>query len=93
MRVEELEAANAISSHVNDELTKELDRLGQYSRRLNLIFRNVFLPEKQSNEQITDQISKMIKLDLNLYEHSYKIFNKREFHETLIKMNWNEILS
>ena len=37
-----------------------------YSRRPILIFRNVFLPEKELKEKITDQITKLIKLDLDL---------------------------
>ena len=66
MRVEELEAAKAISSRVSEELTKELDRLGQYTRRSNLVMRNVFLPEKETNEELTEKITKLIKTDLKL---------------------------
>lgn len=67
-RVDELESVKIISANVNDRLVDELDRLDQYSRRSNLIIRNVFLPEKETNEEITNKITKVINKDMNLPE-------------------------
>ena len=65
-RIEQLESVNAVMSKVNDELTRELDRLDQYSRRSNVIVKNVFLPEEETQEQLEHKIHKIIKKDLKM---------------------------
>ena len=65
-RVDELESVKLISANVNDRLVDELDRLDQYTRRSNLIIRNIFLPEKETNEEISNKITKLISKDMNL---------------------------
>lgn len=65
-RVEELEASKAISENVTKQLANEVDRLDQYLRRSNVIVRNVFLPEKETHDQINKKLIKVIKEDLNL---------------------------
>ena len=65
-RVKELESYQAVSHRVNSELSKEVDRLGQYTRRSNLIIRNMWLPEGEKNEQLHQKVKDVIKNDLNL---------------------------
>ena len=65
-RIVQLESVNAVMSKVNDELTRELDRLDQYSRRSNVIVKNVFLPEEETQEQLEHKIHKIIKKDLKM---------------------------
>ena len=38
-------------------------------------------------------LKKVVPRKINLYERNYKVFNEREFNETFINMDWNEILS
>ena len=65
-RVEELETSKVISENVSKQLANEVDRLSQYTRQSNVIVRNVFLPENESNEQINKKVVKIIKDELNL---------------------------
>ena len=65
-RVEELETSKVISENVSKQLANEVDRLSQYTQRSNVIVRNVFLPEIESNEQINKKVVKIIKDELNL---------------------------
>ena len=65
-RVEELETSKVISENVSKQLANEVDRLSQYTRRSNVIVRNVFLSENESNEQINKKVVKIIKDELNL---------------------------
>ena len=65
-KVEVLESQNAVSSKVTSELTKELDKLSQYTRRSNIIIKNVFLPETETNEDVTKIVNKIIAKDLQL---------------------------
>ena len=65
-RIEELEAKNitledrfakleerqAVLSHVNSMLTKEVERLSQYTRRSNIVIRNIFLPADETVKNI-----------------------------------------
>ena len=44
----------------------EVDKLSQYSRPANVIVRNVFKPEKETNEEVTIKMSKIIQKELNL---------------------------
>ena len=62
-KVEVLESQNAVSSKVTNELTKELDKLSQYTRRSNIIIKNVFLPETETNEDVTKIVNKIIAKD------------------------------
>ena len=55
-RVSELEEKQVVSSHVNSLLSKEVDRLNQYTRRSNLVLRNVFAPENESVEQVEEKV-------------------------------------
>ena len=71
---------------LNNFLTKELDRLGQYTRRSNIVMRNVFLPEKESNEELTEKIIKIIKTDLKLQMQSKTSINYIEMARLSKKM-------
>ena len=55
-RIEELESTQATTAHVNTLLLKEVDRLSQYQRRSNLVFRKVFVPEKEQAEQVEEKV-------------------------------------
>ena len=61
-----METDVAISVNVTSQLAKEVDRLSQYTRRSNVIVRNVFLPEEETNEQVSIKMMKMIKIDVKL---------------------------
>ena len=65
-KVEVLESRNAVCEKVNTELSKELDRLCQYTRRSNVVLKNVFLPENETNDDITKVVTKVIAKDLQL---------------------------
>lgn len=66
VRVEELESYKIVSARVNDLLSKQLDSLDQYSRRSNIIMRNVWLPENETNDQLEKKIKKIISEDMKL---------------------------
>ena len=55
-----MEEKQVVSSHVNSLLSKEVDRLSQYTRRSNLVLRNVFAPEKESVEQVEEKVKDVI---------------------------------
>ena len=55
-----------VSEIVSSKLEKEIDRLNQYHRRSNIVVRNVFLPEKEINKDLDNEIITMISKDLNL---------------------------
>ena len=59
-RVIQLEEKQAVTSHVNDLLNKEVDRLNQYTRRSNIVFRNVFVPENETIEKVEENVRNMI---------------------------------
>ena len=63
-RVEQLEAFKIVSSKVNEELRKEVDRLDQYGRRHNIIIRNVEKPAKETQEQLEAKVNTMISTTL-----------------------------
>ena len=63
-KVENLEGRLVVSERVSEQLTIELDRLDQYHRRSNIVVRDVFLPENETNESITKNVHKMISKDL-----------------------------
>ena len=65
-RVEELESYKAVSKQVTNELSKEVDWLGQYTRRSNLIIRKMWLPENESNDHLHQNVKTIIKEDINL---------------------------
>ena len=65
-KVEELESYKKVSEHVNMVLSQELDALNQYSRRSNIVMRNIWLPENETNDQLTEKVSTLIKDELNL---------------------------
>ena len=65
-KVEVLESQQVVSSKVTKELSKELDRLGQYSRRSNIVIKNVFRPETETNEDVEKVVTDIIKNDLKL---------------------------
>ena len=61
-----LESSNQVISRVNDELSKEIDRIDQYSRRSNLLIKNMFLPEEETQNQLTQKVENFIKKDLKM---------------------------
>ena len=48
---------------MNNELVKELDK---YSRRLNIIIKDMFLPEEETQAQLNKKIKKIITKELQL---------------------------
>ena len=64
-RVTQLEEKQIISAHVNELLNKEVDRLNQYTRRSNLVIRDMFVPENETVENVEHKVVKMIE-KLNL---------------------------
>ena len=75
-RVEILESDKLISSNVADLLAEEVDKLSQYTRRANLIVRNVFLPETESADVTKNKIIQVIKKELNMPEDVIKDIDK-----------------
>ena len=65
-KVERLESKVVILEIVTKRLENELDRLDQYHRRSNIIIKNVFLPEKETNEDVTIKVTNILSNDLNL---------------------------
>ena len=65
-RIELLETSNAVIKKVNTELVKELDRVDQYSRRSNVIMKNVLLPENENQKQLEKKIKSIISNDIKL---------------------------
>ena len=60
-RTNELEEKVNITAHVNSVLTKEVDRLNQYTRRSNLVIRKVWAPEEESVEQVEGKVREILK--------------------------------
>ena len=60
---EELESKNKVCELDLSRLTVELN---QYIRRLNVVVRNVFLPENETEDQLNNKIEKIIKEELKL---------------------------
>ena len=65
-KIEKLDSRLHISEHVSEQLSIDLDRLDQYHRRSNVIVRDVFLPERESVEDVAKHINKTIAKDLGL---------------------------
>ena len=65
-KVERLESKVVISEIVSKRLENELDRLNQYHRRSNIIIKNVFPPEKETNVDVTIKVTNILSNDLNL---------------------------
>ena len=55
-----LEEKQAVLSHVNGVLSQEVDRLNQYTRRSNIVLRNVFVPENETVEQVEKEVKDVI---------------------------------
>ena len=51
-KVEVLESQQVVCSKVTKELSKELDRVGQYSLRSIIVIKNEFRPETETNEGV-----------------------------------------
>ena len=64
--VELLESSRIITENVTKQLANEIDRLSQYTRRSNVIVRNVFEPEKETNEEVFEKMIKLIEKYLSL---------------------------
>ena len=65
-RLKEVEEKQAITSHVNDQLNEEIDRLNQYTRRSNLIIRNVLLPEEESSKDVKSKVEAMVSKEMKM---------------------------
>ena len=65
-KVEELESYKKVSEHVNMVLSQEVHALNQYSRRSNIVMRNIWLPENETNDQLTEKVKTLIRDELNL---------------------------
>ena len=67
-KVAELDSRLIVSERVSERLSLELDRLDQYHRRPNVVVKGMFLPERESNEDVEKNIHKILKDDLKLPE-------------------------
>ena len=65
-KVEILESQKKINEQVTSQLGNEIDCLSQYTRRSNLIIKNVFKPEKESNEDVMKKVKNIIEKELNM---------------------------
>ena len=72
-KVESLESRVKISERVSDQLSLDLDRLDQYHRRSNIIIRDVFVPEKETLEDVKKNVHNIITKDLGLPKMVSKI--------------------
>ena len=67
-RITLVESENSIIKKVNNELVKEIDRVDQYSRRSNVIMKNVFLKENETQEQLEQKVKTLITRELDVPE-------------------------
>ena len=67
-KVAELDSRLIVSERVSERLSLELDRLDQYHRRSNVVVKGMFLPERETNEDVERNIHKILKDDLKLPE-------------------------
>ena len=65
-RVEVLESRVEIGKNTSTKLRIEIDRLDQYQRRSNLIFKNVILPPNQSDEGDTEFVKNLLEKEMNM---------------------------
>ena len=65
-RVAELEASKVVNENVTNKLAMEVDRLNQYMRRSNVIVRNVFLPEVETNNEVNKKMVKIMKEEMKI---------------------------
>ena len=96
---------NSLSSHFFAPYILQPTRPTSKSLIHNILINFVEFPPHSGNLtiQLSDHLFQFVILEgffkeivprkLNLYERNYKKFNGREFNETLINRNWNEILS
>ena len=63
-----VESENNIIKKVNNELVREIDRVDHYSRRSNIIMKNVFLKENETQEQLEHKVKTIITKDLDVPE-------------------------
>lgn len=88
-KVEALESKVAICEVVNFNLSNEVDRLDQYTRRSNIIIKNIKLPDdpkQETNEDVKKIVKKAIKDDLKLPDTILEDVDK--FHRNgIIKQN------
>ena len=55
-----LEEKQGVLSHVNGMLSQEVDRLNQYTRRSNIVLKNVFVPENETVDQVEKEVKNII---------------------------------
>ena len=91
-KVEALESKMAVCEVINSNLSIEVDRLDQYTRRSNMIIKNMDLPDdpkQETNEDIKKLVKKVIKDDLKLPDSIFDDVDK--FHRNgLVKNNGNK---
>ena len=59
-RMNKLQDKQGVFSQVNSMLSLEVDRLNQYTRRSNVVIKNVFAPENESVPQVEEEAKKII---------------------------------
>ena len=85
-RIVHLEQKQITSTHVTKLLTEGVDRLGQYHRRSNVMMRGVFLPEKESNEEVENKVKRIIKDEMGIpevigdFDKAHRICNVKEIN-------------
>lgn len=72
-KVDVLESRLLISEGVSEKLVLEVDRLDQYHRRPNIIIRNMFKPENESNNDVERKVKEVITKELGLPEMTNNI--------------------
>ena len=59
-RMDKLQDKQGVLSQVNSMLSLEVDRLNQYTRRSNVVIKNVFAPENETVPQVEEEVKKII---------------------------------
>ena len=67
-RVVYLEVHKVVSQNVTKTLSDEVNKLSQYTRRPNIIVRNVLRLEEESDEKVVQKMHDLIKTELKLPE-------------------------
>ena len=72
-KVDVLESRLLVSEGVSEKLALEVDRLDQYHRRPNIIIRNMFKPENESNNDVERKVKEVITKEPGLPEMTNNI--------------------
>ena len=88
-KIQKLENMNAVASTVSENLSKELEKLQQYSRRNCLIIENIPLSKKESTEDLEKKVESAITGEFNINKSEYQVdFDKT--HRISPVCNYNQ---